>query len=284
MRFSQARVLLSDIDCEDETFHITTKKTVGDLVRSIDAIGLIHPPLLLAKKNNQFQIVSGFRRIAACAALGLTDIDACFAEHSPLLNAKLAITDNSFQRSLNWVELARAYHLLFHSVSREKDIIELLGVLGLPDNIGMAEKIRPLAQCAEAIQEGVISDLISLPVALELGGLESATGSLLARIFQTLGLGLNVQREILVLVKEIAARESKSIPDILNEKEIQEILEDKTFDRTRKRVLLRERLKLRRFPCIERASARFQEHLKQLKLPTKTRLVAPKYFESNEYS
>ena len=66
---------LSRIDLQDDTFRITTRTDVNDLLRSIQYDGLITPPLLI-KKSSAFIIVSGFRRIAACLELEWKEITA----------------------------------------------------------------------------------------------------------------------------------------------------------------------------------------------------------------
>ena len=282
MKFRKTHIRLSDIDCDNVFYQITTTPVTEELIQSIKEIGCIHPPFLVSS-NERYIIVSGFRRIAACFKLGLSDIEASILDNNPMECAKLAISDNTYQRRLNWIETSRALKLLFKCFSDEKDIAARLSVLGLPDNIGMAQKLLPLSDFSSSIQAGLISGQIPLPMALELGMLDIQTGSLLSDIFQDLGLGLNVQREMLTLAKEIAARESMSVFNLLNEKDVTTLLSDEDLDRTQKRYMLREYFKTRRFPVIQEITKTVNANIKNLKLPSKIRLIAPKNFESTQY-
>ena len=169
-------------------------------------------------------------------------------------------------------------------MSDQKQIIAMLPALGLPDNLGVARKALPLSTLPDAIQKGVISGQIPLPIALELGALDPDTGRLLSEIFQELALGLNLQREVLLLVKEIAARESINIMDVLTAKNVRALFADPDLDRTQKRMAFRDHLKTRRYPVIQKAHEAYTRKLKSLKLPAKVRLVAPKNFESRQYT
>ena len=283
MKYNRTHICLSDIDRDNTAFQITTTPVTDALIQSIKYIGLIHPPFLVSS-NNKHIIVSGFRRIAACQQLGQSNIEAAVVDDKPIECAKLAISDNTYQRQLNWIEISKAMKLLFKFCSDKRDIAAMLSVLGLPDNLGMAENLLPLSDFSASIQNGLISGQIPLPMAMELGTLDIQTGSLLSDIFQGLGLGLNIQREILMLVKEIAARESVSMFDFLNEGNITSLLSDDQLDRTQKRSLFRAYLKTRRYPAIQAAQNAYNTHIKNLKLPSKIRLTAPKNFEGTQYA
>ena len=84
------------------------------LADSIKRIGLINVPSLIRLGDGTHVIVCGFRRVAACARLGMDEIKAHIleAEVTPLDCAKRAIADNSFSRPLNLMEQANAAALL----------------------------------------------------------------------------------------------------------------------------------------------------------------------------
>ena len=283
MRFSRETICLTDIDAENDSFQITTKPITDDLIHSIEKVGLINPPMLV-KKADHLVVVAGFRRIAACKSLDVSEMEACILEMDDLACATVAISDNAMQRPLNWVEISRAVNLLFKLCPKKAERASLLGLPGLPDNLSMAEKVAPVAGFVRTIQAGLITGQIPLPMALTLGKHDPETGALLADIFQNLGLGLNVQRETLLLAEEIAARESLTVLTVLQSKRVQDILVDPNLDRTQKRQFFREYLKTRRFPVISRAQKNFDSQLALLKLPGRIRLTPPKNFEGSRYS
>ena len=75
MDFDCRSVSIDRIRTTDQTFKISTTTDVSDLALSISAIGLLHPPILIKKKEG-FVIVSGFRRIAACNQLNVQTVYA----------------------------------------------------------------------------------------------------------------------------------------------------------------------------------------------------------------
>ncbi len=66
---------LQKIDLSDETFSVNYMPDLQRLRSSIEEIGLIQP-VLLKRKLNGYQIVSGFRRISVMKELGKFEIDA----------------------------------------------------------------------------------------------------------------------------------------------------------------------------------------------------------------
>jgi hypothetical protein len=120
-------------------------------------------------------------------------------------------------------------------------------------------------------------------MALELGRLQLEAGECLAKLFQTLTLSLNKQREILSLVKEISLREDISILKVLENDILQKILTNKNLDRNQKIREIRIYLKQRRFPVITAAEKEFEKHVKKLKLGSGTILIPPDNFEGTTY-
>ena len=121
-------------------------------------------------------------------------------------------------------------------------------------------------------------------MALELGGLDPATAVNLVQLFDQLKVGLNKQRELLSLLKEIAEREDTAIPQLIEEKPLQEILKTAEMDRAVKRQKVRSYLRRRRFPAITKAETEYHKWVKQLKLGQNINLTPPKDFEGNTFS
>ncbi|MBU4317713.1 MAG: ParB/RepB/Spo0J family partition protein [Proteobacteria bacterium] len=285
MKFRLEMINPGDIDSTDLSFQITTREDTDDLVASIRAIGVINPPLLWQEDHGRRVIVCGRRRIAACFKAGMASVECRIAEEANRLECvKTAISDNAFQRQLNWVEISRALNRLMQEIRDKDQVLSMLPDLGLPEGKDILDKAIRIAHFTQPIQDGLISGQIPFAMALELGGLEPETGSFLANLFQQLTLSLNKQREILEWAVEIAARESKTPMDILLENGIQEVIKNPDWDRNQKGTALRKHLRTRRYPSIQKAEALFQEGMKSLKIPPGIRLSPPKDFESDRYA
>lgn len=285
MPSSEEAVLLERIRLEDRRFQVTTETAVETLAAAIDRLGLMHPPVLLPVDSGYF-VVCGFRRIAACRSLGLSRIPARLL--SPGTDqptcVQLAIADNSLQRPLNLLETSRALNLLSGVYPDPGDLCRAAGPLGLPDNISAIHKLRRLSGLAPEIQEGVLSNVLSLAMALELGQLETSCGIALSLLFGTLKLGLNKQREILMMIQEIALRERFTVQDVLNSPELQQIAAHETWDRSQKTVHLRQYLRRRRYPSIASAENDFESMVRSLDLESGVSLIPPRDFEGPTFS
>lgn len=279
------RVKLAAINFADDTYRITTPAPSDDLMVSIKNVGLLNPPLLIAN-NSGFTIVCGFRRIEACRALQWKDVTARILdpETQKLTCAKFAIADNALQRSLNLIEKARAIKLLASYFEDENRLYSELPALGLPDNRALIKKIKALGQLSSHIHKAILSNTITLPMALKLGELEPPAATGFLALFENLKPSLNKQREILTRVKEIALREAIPIFKVLNAKRMREILNHPDMDRNQKTSMIRQYLKKRRFPVLTSAEKRFELLVKELKLGPDIKLIPPNNFEDTTYT
>ena len=78
-----------------------------DLARSIDAVGLIHPPVRRLEDGKGYLVVSGERRVRACKQLGLKNI--LFFWTNLMQTLLLAVVENLQRVDLNPVEEASSY-------------------------------------------------------------------------------------------------------------------------------------------------------------------------------
>jgi ParB family chromosome partitioning protein len=230
--------------------------------------------------------VSGFRRIDACRHLGWSDIPAfILSSDTPESScALLAIADNSFERQLNPVEISRALYLLS---SYFKDVhvqLKYATLLGLCDHRTHLEKIEKIYHLPGPIQDSILANSISLTVALDLSKLDPDAAVALSEIIDQLKIGLNKQRQLIVLFKEIALRENTTIPDLTRAKEIRQILDNTEVDRVQIGRQLTNYLKQRRSPAITQFGKDFQNQVKALKLGNSAALTPPRDFEGTTYA
>ncbi|MCP4690378.1 MAG: ParB/RepB/Spo0J family partition protein [Desulfobacterales bacterium] len=285
MVFRSETVPLDQIDPSDLFFRVTSREDADDLAPSIRTAGLINPAVL-AIKNEGFVIVSGFRRIRAHQDLGLAEIPARIAPRDArkIDLAKLAVADNALQRPLDLIETSRALALLSVQYKNIPDLARAAGSMGLPRDPSLVKKLLPLSRLSGVIREGVRSNAIALPMAQLLGDLDPGAAVELARLFLTLKLSLNKQREVYSLAEEIAARDDIAIPDLLAREPVQAIVNDENLDRSQKTGQIRRYLKKERFPRLTRARDAFEENLKRLKPGPGVRLAPPKNFEGLVYT
>jgi len=284
MCFKEKIVKLSEVDASDHSFRITTQETVDDLMDSIGHVGVLNLPLLLEKKP-RYIILSGFRRIEACRRLDRFDVNARIldSDTKKLECARYAITDNAFQRPLNLIEKSRSIRMLSNCFSDHRRLSKEMSILGVPCHESMIIKIKDICSFSKPLQNSILSESISLPVALELHKMSKDVEDGFVELFSVLKLGVNKQREILTLIKEISLREDIPMAEILEGLHLKRILNDEDLDKNQKIRKIRSHLKQRRFPAITRAERWFEEHRQNLKLGSGIKLIPPDNFESPTY-
>ena len=198
--------------------------------------------------------------------------------------ARISIADNASQRSLNLVEISRALNLLDEFGPNDSQRRNAAAALGLPTSPSITPELKKICRLPQPVQDGILVNAIDLSMALELGRLDPREAAEMAGLFEQLKVGLNKQRELLLLLKEIAEREDASIPRLLAEKSLQEILKNAEMDRAVKRQKVRSYLRRRRFPAITKAESDYRRWVNQLKLGKHIELIPPKDFEGNTFS
>jgi hypothetical protein len=148
----------------------------------------------------------------------------------------------------------------------------------------MIKKLKGICHLPEPFQNSILSNTISLPMVLELAGMSEDDAKALIILFNTLKLGLNTQREIVTLIKEIAIRDDKSILQVFEESHLNKILANKNLDKNQKVNKIRLYLKQRRFPTIAIIEKSYEKYHQKLNLDKRFKLIKPTNFESPTYT
>jgi len=285
MIYKYDTIFLDDIATTDEFYKITTQTETGDIRKSLQEVGLLHPPWVIPCKE-KYIVVSGFRRIAACKKLGWSEISAGVidpaSEEATL--AKVAIADNTCQRSLNIIEQMRALTLLNRYYKEPNRLQPICKNIGIPDNSALIKKILRLSKLPAEIHAHLLSNVLSLTMALMLFDIDPGTMCLFADLFQDLKVGLNKQKEIITNAYEIARREDISLGELMDEPELQDILSHDKLERSQKLGMLRTTLRKRRYPSLSKREEQYKQQLEEMKLDPIMTLSPPKFFEGTTYT
>lgn len=283
--YEQQKVPLSAIDSEDETFRITTKTELDDLVSIFRKIGLINYPILKSKDDG-YLVVCGYRRVATARFLSWETIPARILPQSTdtFFCTALAISENSVERSLNLIETSRALSLLTRTIPEKKKFSETAEMLGLPQHPSLVRKLLPLYRFPDCLQRGIIAGTLALSSALMLSKYPPESAVILAEFLEKLKLGLHKQRELIEIIHEISIRDDRSIKSIVTSHEIERILDDSSMETPRMAGLIRNQLKQMRFPHLTQAQNSFDRLKGELKLGGNPSLRPPPGFEGNRYT
>lgn len=279
-------VSLTEIDWDDHRFRVSASSPLGPLAASIKRVGLITPPVLI-KQGVSYVIISGFRRLETCKQLGIQRITAqILGSQTPLEHCiHIAVIENTLLRELNLVEQGRIVQMLDQLYADQGIMCKEAKRLGVSLNIEMASKLRTVSQMNTILQNALVMGHIALPIALQIHQMaDETTGVKISQVFTKIGLGLNRQREFLDWLIGISRRESISIEKLIEDRDLNEILDDPDTDRKQKSALVRHYLKNRRYPEITQIEKRYQAFIQSLSLGKGVQLIAPAHFESRTYT
>ena len=103
------------------------EEALDELAESIKRYGLIQP-IVVAKKDNYYQIIAGERRWRASKKAGLTTIPAIIREDDEKKNKEIALIENIQREDLNAVEKAIGIKLLMEQNGlSQMEVEDLLG-------------------------------------------------------------------------------------------------------------------------------------------------------------
>jgi ParB/RepB/Spo0J family partition protein len=286
MLYDDQVIPVSEIDITDDTYRLSLRTDPAGLVSAIQAVGLINPPVLSVKNNGTYCIVCGFRRVEACRSLGWPEINVrvLVGDLSELHVLKLAILDNRSHGPLNVVEQARGIQKLSSYIPANNRLEVLASLLGFPPNRKVFQKISALGRLPEVVLAGLLNETISFEAGADLSCLSREEALAFLDVFEELKLSQNKQREIIRLVREIAAREDLQALHVLQGGDIKAVVEAPELNRNQKGSMLRAYLKRRRFPTLVKAEERFLRDLKALKLNEDVHITPPPYFEGDRYT
>ena len=284
MDFEITPVLVDQIQTGDHTFKITTNTETTELVRSISAVGLLQPPVLM-KTGRDFTVVCGFRRIDACENLHMARIPARILQSniSKITCAQIAVSDNASQRALNIVEQSRAYALIRKFADRSTAWLKIAESTGLAGSQSAMDRIIPVAGMPGPLQDAILEGSIALPIALQISHLKHDDAKALCCFFRQVTTGLNIQRELLELISDISRRDDIPIARLIAQADTIEIIGNTDFPAPQKAQHLRTMLKAKRYPELSKAEASYNQKVKTLQLNPRIQIHPPRFFEGPSY-
>ncbi|GAB6094143.1 hypothetical protein JCM14469_03950 [Desulfatiferula olefinivorans] len=278
---------VNDIDDTDHCYRISDERDDRHLERSIQSFGILTPPLLVRKEKG-FRIVSGFRRIGAFQKMGGDRIPVrVIREADDLTCVQLAILENAGERQLGVSEQIRAVRLLapfFPEPQKNEEFFKrACTVLMLPENRKYIIKLICVTALVDKLFDLVVHERLSLDVAVELAGLDDATQMGYFPFFSEYKMSLSKQKEFILMTREIAARETRPLCEVLAET-LQNSLAGRDVDDSNARLAgIRHYLYERRYPEMTRIMKTYDAFVAGLKLPDGMKLVIPDALEGRAY-
>jgi hypothetical protein len=285
LKSSLANIAISDIDFKPGPFCMSFHFNLEPLKSSIKKFGIINPPYLFRNPNNNFLIVAGYQRLMAVKELGWHDI-ACqvLPDNFSLFDALLFnLNDNLIHRQLNNIEKGMILQRLTRFITAEEIVTNFMPILGIPSNNQQLALFLGLEELEERIKISIAMEQLSIKVAGLLRHFEKNDRLAINDLFTSLKWSFNQQWEIIQWIKEIASRVGCPMKEIIESKDIKEVLNNTTMNKPQKAKAIVNLLKYMRFPTLSKAEKLFNNRISNLSLPLGVKIIPPPFFEGTDY-
>lgn len=132
--------------------------SLQELIVSIKNIGIIQPITVRKIENNNYQLISGERRLRACKELGLKNIPAYVREANDQDSLEMALVENIHRQDLDAIEIAISYQRLIEEINLTQE--ELSDKIG-KNRTTISNYLR-LLKLDPIIQSGIRDGFISM--------------------------------------------------------------------------------------------------------------------------
>ncbi len=270
---------------DDDLYRLPSFDPIEPLAASIREIGLLNPPLLQRRSDGRLRIVCGFRRLEALRLPALPLKEAWVIEKTqPSADVFLiALLDNAAHKSFNPVQSAAAVRILRRLGVDDREILErFFPVLGLAKNSRLLELLSDLSALPADWQQAVAEDRVGLDQAAAAAHLEPHDRDAFLKLITTLRLGKNRQRELLLLLQDVARLHGIALHKLLSTNDMASVIGAERLTPSQKTERLKEQLWAARYPRYAAAEKRFAELIKAAAFPPDVVLQHSPFFQGDE--
>lgn len=275
------RVSLEEIDLRDQRYRIAYFFSLENLIRSIQRIGLINPPVVTFRDERVIP-VTGWKRLLACKKLSLSSIPVFVCREKDDLTAfRLAVSENLANRDFNLVERAEIVKkLLAFGEAEQKIIREYLPLLGSPPTFDYFELYQKISRMSKAVKSLVHEKDMALGVVERLVRFSPRERVFLLPLLEFSS--QNKQKELLDLVKEISLKHGIPVMDIFCAAELKTVIDSQVFSPGQKADRIRMLLRKRRYPLLSTRQEAFESSRGKMGWPRNIQICPTAFFEDEE--
>lgn len=279
MKFT--KIGIDEIDLADERFRISHQDPSEELTASIQAAGVINPPVL-TRREGRVIVVCGWKRILVCKKLGLSPLPVFISPETDDRELfKNPVYENVSFRNLSAFEKAEILSKLRNFGEADEDLIRrYLTLLKVPATRRYLELYWELAQLEPEVKLALERQETALAVLELLIRYSPEERTLLLPVLLTLG--KNKQKELMTLLIELAQRENVSPKDILTGLIYQTILQDDKLSPIQKADRILVTVREQRRPELTQWSRAFETALRALDLEKGVVISPVPFFEGEE--
>jgi hypothetical protein len=278
-------VRIETLHWQDQSFAIHSYTRSAFLSESLKRHGVLSPPWLLQTDEGRPVIVDGYKRLRWLEENRATEVEcllfAASCDRRELLIQRLEV--KMAGASVNLAEKAQIVARLAEMMPPERVLADYFPVLNLASRPQAIDRWSRLAAAEKFLLSALANDRLCERVALELIDWPSAEIQRMIALFCELRCSASIQMEIAERIGEIALSQGKGRAEIVDSREVQDILQDADRHHRRKTQDLRDLLQRWRFPRLSARQQRFQRNLDACGLPAPIRILPPPDFEGNSW-
>jgi len=257
------------------------------LIRSIEAVGLINPPLVMQNGENCLVVIAGYRRIQALKSLRIKKIPCRVLpemSRSAMECLLLNLYDNLVSRKLNDVEKGMVLNRLSLHLPRMEIIKHYMPLLGLPSHEETLRLYMALeTDLGTEMKLSLARGQLSLQAAKMLLHMSAESRPHVFRFMDNIKFNMNQQKQFFDFIVDIAHMENMSIPDVLSESSLERVRSDSRTNNPQKARAVLQLLHSRCLPGLAEAEKKFRSLVAGLDLPKGVRIEHPPFFEAPHY-
>ncbi len=270
------------------SLHPWAEEVPAEVEKSFKESGILHPPCLIPKGEDNFAILAGRRRLLFWQKEKGEKEILCKCYHSlpsPQESLSIVLADQQFcHGELTIAEKARFIQLAacILSIEKKKELESLLPLLGFKKNPELLQNLLKLAKEPREILQAAHKGELSLQIYTELQKIKKEDRAALLTLFSQLQLGGGKQRRFLFQLRDCAYAQSLSIVELLQQREFLQIIDDSHLNIPQKTSHLGELLHNLLQPSLRNEEKRFKEQAGQLSLPENYQIAHSPSFEKDD--
>lgn len=294
------QVRLQDINLTDRTYSLNpfSQEPEQDVLQSIGRLGILHPPLLLKKRNQPFLVLSGRRRIEAYREIVNTQPEGQQGNKKQKDNeyiTALIVSGEKWIEPLHLFATLLQHQLLGGSLTvieqavffqkaamllEEKDLLSLLPMLRLKAKPHILYDLIALLDLEPSVQLGLHKGIIRQRSAKKLALFAPADQKQLAELINEFQLGGSKQQKLIERFFQLSKREQVSIEALLTQWRDKE--QDRQLNGPQRASSLLRWLDQQYQPRLTQAEDEFRIFCSRLHLPAGVRIDHALSFEEEE--
>jgi len=222
------------------------------LTRRIEMSGILAPLLAIKKSPEHYEIVSGFRRLAAAKVLGVREVPVCFfaqeaADRKAIFKIALLMNEAAELTDLDKAVSVRKAREVFGM--DWKELCAIASLMGLPSSQRVLEEYAEIGGMPEWILEKIQTGALPLKAARALLGMTADEREYFIReILTKCDWSASEVVAAVEWAEDVGKRESCTVKEILSRKEFAVILEGKNIPGKEKGRKMLEALRESRYP------------------------------------